>query len=82
MDAIWPNKVQKITDFVNSESSKTKPRRARWSWQMTPKCTNFQVIVQLFELAFDTVIAEDIIHSGIPNYTPAVNSLKIQFLSQ
>ena len=42
------------------------------------KCTIFRDIVYLFELAFDTVIVEEIIHSDIPSYTKiAFNSLKM-----
>ena len=42
------------------------------------KCTIFQVIVELFELAFHTVIVEYIIHSDRPNYTQlAFDSLKM-----
>ena len=42
------------------------------------KCTIFWVTVYLFELAFDTVMVEYIMHSGILNYTKlAFNSLKV-----
>ena len=42
------------------------------------KCTIFRVAVYLFELAFDTVIVESIMHSDILNYTKLpFNSLKM-----
>ena len=60
---------------MNSDSSNPKQRG---ELDGHGKCTILRVTVYLFELAFDTVIVEYIMHSDILNYTKlAFSSLKM-----